>query len=84
MYEIFLTKRSQKELDKIRRSDQTVYRRITAALEDDPHPKNSKPLTGNLNGHRLRVGTYRVLYRIQNNQLVIDVFRIGPRGDIYK
>jgi Cytotoxic translational repressor of toxin-antitoxin stability system len=36
------------------------------------------------NYYRLRVGNYRIIYEIKNNELIIYVIRLGPRGDIYK
>ena len=35
-------------------------------------------------GYRLRVGQYRVLYTRENKQLIIEVVKIRPRGDVYK
>ncbi|MFN2270123.1 MAG: type II toxin-antitoxin system RelE family toxin [Anaerolineae bacterium] len=35
-------------------------------------------------GYRLRVGDWRVIYELQDDQLVILVLKIGPRGEIYR
>jgi len=35
-------------------------------------------------GFRLRVGQYRAIYTRQDDQLIIEVVKIRPRGDIYK
>jgi len=37
-----------------------------------------------VDAYRLRVGDYRVIYEIHNDELVLVVIKIGPRGDIYK
>jgi mRNA interferase RelE/StbE len=42
-----------------------------------------KKLTGR-DGYRLRMGGWRALYRMENDQLIIEVVKIGPRGDIYR
>jgi len=35
-------------------------------------------------GYRLKVGQYRIIYTRQEDQLIIEVVKIRPRGDIYK
>ncbi|MEO7838661.1 MAG: type II toxin-antitoxin system RelE/ParE family toxin [Anaerolineales bacterium] len=46
------------------------------------HP-NAKKLQGR-DGYRLRVGDWQVIYEIQNDQLVILVLRVAPRGEVYR
>lgn len=33
---------------------------------------------------RLRVGGYRIVYKIMEDRLVIVIVAVGPRGDVYK
>lgn len=33
---------------------------------------------------RLRIGNYRAVFRIIDNELIVYIFDIGSRGDIYK
>ena len=35
-------------------------------------------------GYRLRVGDWRVLYDLNDEQLIVLVLEIGPRGSIYR
>ena len=46
------------------------------------HP-NAKKLQGR-DGYRLRVGDWRVIYEIQNDELVILVLKVAPRGEVYR
>lgn len=54
-------------------------------LKEDPEDAtlNIDRLKGG-EGYRLRVGQYRVLYTRHEDQLIIEVVKIRPRGDIYK
>ena len=41
-------------------------------------------MQGGENTYRLRVGTLRIIYQIEQNQLIIYLLTIGSRGDVYK
>lgn len=60
--------------------------RISAAidgLKDTPRPPGCKKLQGREDLWRIRVGDYRIIYAIDDTIRVVDVRRIGHRGDIY-
>jgi len=82
-YHIALTKRAQKQLDKL--SDNIAEPIFTAIsnLADDPRPIGYKKLKGR-DGYRIRVGNYRIIYDIFDAELVVDVIDIGHRKDIYE
>jgi len=52
------------------------------ALLDDPRSQG-KALTGEKNIWRYRVGDYRILTEIKDNQIVILVIDIGHRSNVY-
>jgi len=35
-------------------------------------------------GFRIRVGPYRIIYVCHEDQFIIEVVKIRPRGDVYK
>ncbi len=41
-------------------------------------------LEGVVNGYRRRFGDWRVLYTIDGEIKILEVFKIGSRGDVYK
>jgi mRNA interferase RelE/StbE len=60
--------------------------RITKALRamiDDPFPRGFKKLKGS-DGYRIRVGNYRVLYRVDRTALLVWVGVIGHRKEVYR
>ncbi len=66
---------------------QDAIARIVKAVEQlsaNPYPAGVKKLIGSEHTYRLRVGTYRVVYTLQANVLVITVIRVGHRKDVYK
>ena len=54
------------------------------ALMDDPRPPGCKKLVGGKDEWRVRVGDWRIAYRIDDGRLVVLVVRIGPRKDVYR
>ena len=70
----------------LRRLPQNIGRRIDRAilaLTENPHPNNSKKLIGYDNLYRIRIGSWRVIYAIEDEQLIILVIRIAPQGSVY-
>jgi len=53
------------------------------ALATNPRPHGMKALVGRPDTYRIRVGDYRVIYRIEDDQLIVLVVEIGHRKDIY-
>jgi mRNA interferase RelE/StbE len=54
-----------------------------SALADEPRPIGSKRLAGAEELHRIRVGAYRIVYRIEDDVLVVLVLKLGHRRDVY-
>ncbi|MDD3120770.1 MAG: type II toxin-antitoxin system RelE/ParE family toxin [Candidatus Gracilibacteria bacterium] len=48
------------------------------------HLCDIKQYEGAENTYRLRVGNYRIIYERRDSELIIQVIKIGPRGDVYK
>ncbi len=82
-FSIRIKQSAARELRHIARPDRT---RITAAIDrlaETPHLGMS--LKGDLRGlRRLRVGDYRVVYEIRDDELVVLVVRVAHRRDAYR
>ena len=50
----------------------------------NPVPPDSKTLSGLKGCRRIRVGDWRVVYRIEHARLVILILRLGHRREIYR
>lgn len=76
-------------LKNIQRLDKISRNRILDHIKIlSENPKSDeldiKKMQGTENQFRLRVGSYRVVYSIFNDKLLIIVIRVGSRGDVYK
>jgi mRNA interferase RelE/StbE len=61
-----------------------IYEKIDS-LAENPRPPGIKALQGSQKGYlRLRVGDYRILYRIEDDRLLVVVVTIGHRREVYR
>ena len=81
MYSHIIKKPAKKFIDRLPRSEKA---RIVAAIEKLPGEGDIKPLRGHDDLFRLRVGPYRVIYAVDNGELIVYVIDADNRGDIYK
>jgi len=54
------------------------------ALADDPRPPGCIKMSGYDDRWRIRVGDWRVVYRIEDGRLVVLVVTVAPRGGVYR
>lgn len=83
-YQVIVTKRAEKDLQAIAQPFQKAIRDAIAELATTPRPNGVVKLAARKNEWRIRVGTYRVIYTIEDGQtLVVEVIRVGHRREIY-
>ncbi len=83
MYELQYKKKAIKALAKI---NDPYYSSIIQAIDglaQNPRPFGYTKLTGRT-GYRIRVGSYRIIYDIFDNNLIIEVVNVGIRGSVYE
>lgn len=61
-----------------------IVEKIHEIQEDPDDPNLDVDKLKAESGYRLRVGQYRIIYTKHSDQLIIEVVKIRPRGDIYK
>lgn len=84
MYELRFSVAALKALKKAPKDMAGRIRRKLDDLAKDPFSApNVKKLTGHP-GYRLRVGDWRVIYIVQNQELVVMVIDIGQRKEVYR
>ena len=87
MWRLEFSKRADKQLSKMDASTRRII--ITWLLKnidgcEDPRA-HGKGLTSNRSGQwRYRIGNYRVLCEIRDNDLVVLALEIGHRREVYK
>lgn len=82
-YRVEILRSAQKQLAKIDRQDQSRIISAIRELANDPRPPGCNKLSGRP-AWRIRVGTYRVIYEIHDDRLLVLVVTIGHRKDVYR
>lgn len=80
MYQIIIKKKAKKFIDGLPMNER---KRIVSAIERLPDGEDIKKLKGHGNFLRLRVGNYRIIYTVDNGELIVYVIDAGNRGQIY-
>ena len=82
MYRVIIEKKALNFFKKLDRNNQERIGKKIVELK--LNPRLGIPLVGNLAGFwKLRVGDYRLIYDIKNDQLIIVIFDMGNRKNIY-
>jgi len=83
VYDIFVLPAAQKDLDRLETS---TFKRIIEkirGLAREARPPGALKLTDE-EGYRIRVGDFRVLYRIDDPTRRIYIYRIKHRKSVYR
>jgi mRNA interferase RelE/StbE len=85
VYKIIFAKGAQKALLRLPKNMAVLVRQKLEQLVVDPYAPNMNAMKlQNRSGYRLRIGDWRVIYEIQNDELVILVLKIAQRGEVYR
>jgi mRNA interferase RelE/StbE len=57
---------------------------VIESLSVEPRPNGVRKLTGTQDVYRVRVSDYRVVYRIEDNTLIVEVIKVAHRKEVYR
>ena len=82
-YELLIKRSARKELEGLPSKDRPRIVKKILKLAQEPRPQGVEKLSGQ-ERYRIRQGTYRVLYEIDDGGRVVTIVKIGHRGDVYR
>ena len=82
-YRIEWRNSTRKDLKRISRKEVSRIIKAVEALSEEPRPAGSKKLFGSESTYRIRVGSYRVVYEIDDEFVLIEVVKVGHRKNVY-
>ena len=87
-YSIALSSAADRQLRRLPRDILARVRGAIDALAREPRPSGVVKLSGVSHEgtplYRVRVGDYRVVYAIQDEQLVVLIVAVGDRKEVYR
>ncbi len=84
-YSVLIKTSAAKELEAV--EPRSVRIRIASrigSLAANPRPRGSQKLAGGEERYRIRQGSYRVVYAIDDEARTVEVFKLGHRRDVYR
>ena len=83
-YKVSIKRSAVKEIEAIpqKKERQRIIRCI-GQLANNPRPPGSKKLSGN-DKYRIRQGSFRIVYSIEETELIVVVVKAGHRKDVYR
>ncbi|OGO24237.1 MAG: plasmid stabilization protein [Chloroflexi bacterium RBG_16_51_9] len=82
-YRLEVSHAAHRQILRLPSQTQERVNRASARLADNPRPPGGKKLTAR-EGYRVRVGDYRILYKIDDGAKVVIIYRVMGRGDVYR
>ncbi len=73
---------ASQDLKGISRKDLERIKTHTLELEQEPRPPNAEKLRDDL--YRVRVGWYRIVYQIVEQQRLVWILAVGHRKEVYR
>jgi mRNA interferase RelE/StbE len=82
-FRLVFKKSVAKDFRDIPKKDVSQLLKCFDALAEDPRAPGCEKLSGH-ERYRVRQGSYRIIYEIQDDVLVVVVVKVGHRRDVYR
>lgn len=83
MYRLEISRIAHKQIEALPPRLQQRVNEVIARLANEPRPVGAKKLMG-IEGYRIRIGDYRILYTVNYASRLITVYRVKHRREAYR
>ncbi len=83
-YSITFARSARKEFESL---DAPIVRRVLPkieALAQEPRPRGCRKIQGERNLWRIRIGDYRVVYAVYDDERIVDIIAVRHRSKAYE
>src|SRR5438874_2608068 len=83
-YRVLFLSSAEREFVRLPKSEREKISIKIAALSENPRRQGSIKLSGKDGIWRVRVGNYRILYRIEDAALIVAITKVAHRRESYR
>ena len=83
-YRILIKASAEKEIEKLPKPDRVRVVARIPALAKAPRPPGCEKLAGYDDRYRIRQGIFRIVYSIEDRELLVWIVRVAHRKDVYR
>lgn len=83
MYNLCVLRKAVKDITALPKDYARLVSQHIESLQANPRPPDAKKLHG-VTAYRLRVGTYRILYEIDDDARSVTIYRVKHRREAYR
>ena len=83
-YSVEFTRAAAKGFRRLPTEIRNRVSKVVDGLADNPKPEGAKALKGSGNLLRIRVGSYRIVYRVEEGVPLVLVITVGHRKNVYR
>jgi len=84
MHEVLTERAAERDLRRLPSGDFERILAVIRALAADPRPPGSRKMVGSKSDWRIRIGTWRVIYEVDDEAEVVRIMRVGHRREVYR
>ena len=84
MYEVVFTRKAGDFVKSLPKAHKNRLKKILEELKDNPFSHPYRKIRGKVGLHRIRLGQYRVLYEVKEEQKIVVILKIDKRSKAYK
>lgn len=81
-YKIYILPQAKKDLDSLEKNFFNQLKKKILSLKTNPRPQGCLKLTAQ-EGYRVRIGKFRILYRIDDKNKLVYIYRVKHRKEAY-
>lgn len=83
-YEVEVSRAGERDMERLPPGQRHRVETSILSLGTDPRQRRAVKLKGGEGLYRLRLGDYRVLYKIDDRNRLVTVYAIGHRREVYR